>query len=209
VPRRLIDIALDELRGLVGSLASIASESLSKARTCLKECSKSTISTIHALTRDAYKLRAEVLDLATEIIARFQPVAADLRHLQALVSASYDFYRITRYSFEIARTVEILECTGCEMELACKTWETVENMMKLAREAILEMVEEKAREVMKLDAEVDEAYVTGLYRLKNSDINRCMVAEALILRHLERIADHLTYIASETVYAVRGLREYV
>ncbi len=209
MPRRLIDIALDELRGLVGSLASIASESLSKARTCLKECSKSTISTIHALTRDAYKLRAEVLDLATEIIARFQPVAADLRHLQALVSASYDFYRITRYSFEIARTVEILECTGCEMELACKTWETVENMMKLAREAILEMVEEKAREVMKLDAEVDEAYVTGLYRLKNSDINRCMVAEALILRHLERIADHLTYIASETVYAVRGLREYV
>ena len=209
MPRRLIDIALDELRGIVGSLASIASESLSKARTCLKECSKSTISTIHALTRDAYKLRAEVLDLATEIIARFQPVAADLRHLQALVSASYDFYRITRYSFEIARTVEILECTGCEMELACKTWETVENMMKLAREAILEMVEEKAREVMKLDAEVDEAYVTGLYRLKNSDINRCMVAEALILRHLERIADHLTYIASETVYAVRGLREYV
>ncbi len=209
MPRRLIDIALDELRGLVGSLASIASESLSRARTCLKECSKATIGSIHTLTRDAYKLRAEVLDLATEIIARFQPVAADLRHLQALVSASYDFYRITRYSFEIARTVEILECSNCELRLACETWGIVDEMMKLAREAILEMCEDKAREVMKLDAKVDEAYVAGLYNLKRETLDRCTVAEALILRHLERIADHLTYIASETVYAVRGLREYV
>lgn len=210
MPKRLIDLALDELKSLVGSLASVAAESLSAARKCLDACRQSDLEAMRRYARDAYRLRIEILDLATEVIARFQPVAADLRLLQALMSAGYDFYRITRYSFEIARTLLTLECSGCEMRLACETWERVSEMMSLARKAILELDEEAARKVMEHDASVDEAYVAGLSRIRESEcIDRCRVAEAFVLRHLERIADHLTYVASETVYAVKGVREFV
>ncbi len=207
--KRLIDIAFDELKSLIGSMASIASESLSYARRCLNQCNDTDLEKLRRYSRDAYRLRIEVLDLATEMIARFQPVAADLRLLQALVSASYDFYRITRYAFEIARTMLTIKCYECRMELACETWKQVQEMMELARKAILELDEDAARRVLELDAGVDEAYIAGLSRLHGECIERCLVAEALIVRHLERIADHLTYIASETVYAVKGVREFV
>ncbi|AEM39174.1 phosphate uptake regulator, PhoU [Pyrolobus fumarii 1A] len=209
MPKRLIDLALEELKGLIGSLASVADESLRYARNCIRQCSEGDLEKLRGFSRDAFRLKTEVHDLATEVIARFQPVAADLRLLQALVNASYDFYRVTRYTFEIARTVRILECNGCEMGLACETWDQILEMMSLARKAILELDEKAARKVMQLDAGIDEAYIAGLTRLKSDTIDRCTAAEALILRHLERIADHLTYIASETVYAVKGLREYV
>jgi phosphate transport system protein len=208
--KRLIDIAFDELRSMVGSLASIAAEAVREARKCLESCAPTDLESMRRYARDAYRLRIEILDLATEINARFQPVAADLRLLQALMSASYDFYRITRYALEIARTLLTIECTGCEMKLACEAWGHVEEMMGLARKAILELDEEAAKKIMKLDASVDEAYVAGLSRMKGREyIPRCDVAEAMVLRHLERIADHLTYIASETVYAVKGVREFV
>ena len=208
--KRLIDLAFDELRGMLGSLASVASDALSHARKCLEECSSRDLEVLRGHARSAYKLRIDILDFATEMLARFQPVAADLRLLQALMSASYDFYRITRYAYEIVRTLLTIECRGCEMSLACEAWSNVEEMMSLARKAILELDEEAALKVMKLDAAVDEAYTAGLARMKDREcIDRCLVAEAMVLRHLERIADHLTYVASETVYAVKGVREFV
>ena len=54
-------------------------------------------------------LQEEVADLAIELIARYQPVAGDLRFIRSCMEISYGFSRLGRYSYDI---VEVLETMG-------------------------------------------------------------------------------------------------
>ena len=54
-------------------------------------------------------LQMEVTDFATELIARYQPVARDLRFIQSFMDAAYGFSRFGRYAYDIA---EVLETIG-------------------------------------------------------------------------------------------------
>jgi len=51
----------------------------------------------------------EVADLAVELIARYQPVAGDLRFIRSCMEISYGFSRFGRYSYDI---VDVLETMG-------------------------------------------------------------------------------------------------
>ena len=54
-------------------------------------------------------LQDEVSDLAIELIARYQPVATDLRFIKSCMEISYGFSRFGRYAYDI---VEVLETIG-------------------------------------------------------------------------------------------------
>src|SRR5206468_6716519 len=54
-------------------------------------------------------LQIEVTDFATELIARYQPVAKDLRMIQSYMDAAYGFSRFGRYAYDIA---EVLQTIG-------------------------------------------------------------------------------------------------
>jgi len=51
-------------------------------------------------------LEDEVGDIATEIVARYQPVAKDLRFIRASIEIAYIFWRSGRYSYDIVNTIE-------------------------------------------------------------------------------------------------------
>src|SRR5215467_240418 len=53
-------------------------------------------------------LREEVSDLAVELIARYQPVASDLRMIRSCMEISYGFSRFGRYSYDIADLLETM-----------------------------------------------------------------------------------------------------
>ena len=46
-------------------------------------------------------LQDEVGDLAIELIARYQPVATDLRFIRSCMEISYGFSRFGRYAYDI------------------------------------------------------------------------------------------------------------
>src|ERR1044071_9425072 len=54
-------------------------------------------------------LQEEVSDLAIELIARYQPVASDLRFIKSCMEISYGFSRFGRYSYDI---VDVLGTMG-------------------------------------------------------------------------------------------------
>jgi phosphate transport system protein len=56
-------------------------------------------------------LQEEVSDVAVELIARYQPVATDLRMMRSCMEISYGFSRFGRYSYDIADLLETMGFT--------------------------------------------------------------------------------------------------
>ena len=63
-----------------------------------------------------------------------------------------------------------------------------------------------AKNIPELDDYVDEKYrshMQSILRNPNQDL-KCAVSTTLILRYLERIADHSAYVGESVVYIVTG-----
>ena len=76
-------------------------------------------------------LQDETADLAIELIARYQPVATDLRFIRSCMEIAYGFSRFGRYAYDI---VEVLETIGPIPD--CDKTAVLE-MAKIVREMIL------------------------------------------------------------------------
>ena len=82
-------------------------------------------------------LQDEVGDLAIELIARYQPVATDLRFIRSCMEIAYGFSRFGRYAYDI---VDVLETMGsianCDksavLEMSC----TVREMIRISVQAL-------------------------------------------------------------------------
>ena len=80
-------------------------------------------------------------------------------------------------------------------------------MMHIIREAILSFAELDIRRAHKIreDEEfLDKIYKARLPLLIKSDNTKCALAEALLLRYLERIADHAVFMSEAVNYIVTG-----
>ncbi|KSW10739.1 hypothetical protein CF15_08125 [Pyrodictium occultum] len=204
---RPIELALSEIGELLDRLFDTALASLDTAMK-LVSGEESDAGKVESYSREAARLRQEVIEKTVEALARFQPVASDLRRLTAYMEASYDLFRVSRYALEIARLYGRLprNCQEVAHE-APGLRGKVEEMLSTAYVALQAEDPEKARSVILLDEEVDRAYVEALDRLAASEqLPRCEVARVLLLRHLERIADHAVYIASAAHYVATGER---
>ena len=77
-------------------------------------------------------MRTSEADLAIELIARYQPVATDLRFIRSCMEIAFGFSRYGRYSFDI---VEVLETIGpvteCEKGAVLMMANTVREMILL------------------------------------------------------------------------------
>jgi len=158
--------------------------------------------------REAERLRTGIVDKAVEYLARFQPMARELRRITAYMEASYDLFRVARYALEAAR-LEARVPGGCDEALAGlrSVAETAREMLEESYRALRREDPDRAKRVLDLDERVDRAYLRGLDELVIREaLGRCEVARLLILRHLERVADHAVYIASSAYYVARGRR---
>ena len=144
----------------------------------------------------------------SEVIARFQPMATDLRTLISLMEISYGLVRLGRYSRNIAQALKTLEgSTKCDIGVVLRPAEVTEEMVKLALKAVETKDTALADEVIRMDDEVDGAYESYLREKVLSGEEKdviCAVATTLILRYLERMADHAVQIAEEAKFMAGG-----
>jgi phosphate transport system protein len=159
-------------------------------------------------------LQLEVADYATELIARFQPVARDLRFIHSCLDISYGFSRFGRYAYDIANLMETIGPNeDCDKSSVIEMGGTVKNMINLSVKALKELDKDASERLYMMDDSVDALYRTYLRRVltqpdgqyKTSEI-RCYVSTLLILRYLERISDHACYIGDCIHYVVTADR---
>ena len=204
---RLLDIGLNELVSMTKRMSDAAEEAISIAVNAYLE-GKNVRDDVYEKSMKLKELKDDVKDLALELIMRYHPVAIDLRTIESMLDASYGFSRFSRYALDIADlTNKLGNLTECDHTKIRHALSIVQWMVSKSIEAFETKNVELAKEVIKKDDEIDEIYNESLTNAaqmgKVKDI-RCVIADILVIRYLERIGDHACQIASAVGYVVEG-----
>ena len=158
---------------------------------------------------DLLELRID--DEALRYMNLRNPIATDLRLVIAGMKASHDLERIGDECTNIARqTIELdSEINSSIQRRIAHMADLARSMVKDAVECLVEVDVGKAREIISRDREVDsiKKEVSMLLRSaaeeKKLSVNNA-VAQILIAKSVERVADHATNIAEEAVFLVEA-----
>ena len=203
-----MDMGLNRLQNAVVDMAALAQQSVMKA---IEAYAKGERITQEALNRahELSNLANEVEELAVELLARYQPVATDLRFVKSCLEIAYGFSRFGRYAYDIAQVLETYgDLTECDKSVVENLSAHVTNMINTSIQSFKARDEKLARSLRQDDDEVDKVYLDFNKQLaKGKQIPlRCAVASLLVLRYLERIADHACYIGDSVIYITTGTK---
>lgn len=201
-----MDVALEKLTNILLEMAALSEKSVIVSIESYESGRKMT-DEIKGWSNDLRGLQEEVSELAFEVIARYQPVATDLRFIEACLEISYGFSRFGRYAYDISEVMEEFgDLSGCDRLLVNITAKTTEEMIRMSIDAFANKDVELAKNIAKLDDFVDEKYRYHIRSvIEGTVLNvKCAMSTTLILRYLERIADHSSYIGDSVVYIVTG-----
>jgi phosphate transport system protein len=199
-----MDMGLSRLQNAIVEMASLAQESVMKA---IQAYTKGERITQEALKRanELSTLAAEVDELAVELLARYQPVATDLRFIKSCLEIAYGFSRFGRYAWDIAQVLDIYgDLSDCDKSLVQDLSVKVSKMIETSIESFKTKDTKLARSLRLEDDQVDKIYMDynkqlAAGRSKPTSI-KCALTSLLVLRYLERIADHACYIADSVIY---------
>jgi len=209
---RLLDLGIDRIRNIIMDMARLSEQSVF---TSIDSYDKGTNvkKQIFEWSEKLRVLQDETADLAIELIARYQPVATDLRFIRSCMEIAYGFSRFGRYAYNI---VEVLETIGqindCDKTAVLGMASTVREMILLSVEALQLRDKNASAKLYEMDDTVDALYrkylrevITPQDDQGKKDMNpRCYISALLILRYLERISDHACYISDSIHYIMTG-----
>lgn len=208
---RLIDSGLQRLSDQITRMAKMSEEAVSLSLDSYMK-GLNVHDKIQALSENLVFLSGVIEDQAIELIARYQPVASDLRVLKSYMKIGYDLSRCGRYAWDIAFIQDRLEMKNTEYMLPNVPLEdmvnTVLDMIGVCMQALQKRDAELAERLKAQEDRVDTTYVRILDQIlrTNTVPVRHIVGNLLFIRHLERIADHVAYIGESVVYMVTGER---
>jgi len=206
---RLLDKGLEQLTSLVYKMGEVAEKVLSLSLNGYTKAKDTTEST-RELSQILVAMTQEVEDKAFSLIAKYQPVATDLRIINSYMKIAYDFERCGRYSWDIAYISKTMgglkECSIWIPDYIAGMSEKVLKMVGISVSALKRLDTNLAKSISQTEQEVDKLYFQYLTKLveEAKTTNICTVSSVLVIRYLERIADHATYISEAVVYIATG-----
>lgn len=206
---RLMDLGLAQLNAMLLEMASLSQSAVTASIEAYSHGGKG--GEVRKMAERLQTLHRQVSDLAMEVIARYQPVATDLRFIKACLEISYGFFRYGRYALDIVEVLEMFGDLGkCDRSAVVDTAKLTQDMIRMSADAFARRDVTLARKIPQMDDAVDENYRKNLLKVMSSKSNlKCSLSGTLILRYLERIADHATYIGESVDYIVTGVEPTV
>ncbi|MDE1728829.1 phosphate signaling complex PhoU family protein [Candidatus Nitrosotalea okcheonensis] len=164
---------------------------------------------VHDFSNQMMDLYDKVGELTFEIILRYQPVASDFRLVRSSLEISYGFTRLGRYAYDITLVRDTFgDLSDCKNEAVYTLSGEIKQMVRLAVECFATLDLEKAKELRTDEDLVDKYYNKHLPMLITLNNVKCALADALVLRYMERMADHAAFVGDSVGYIVTGARTY-
>jgi phosphate transport system protein len=206
---RLLDKGLEQLTALVFKMGEASEKALTIAIGGFLR-GKDTSTDVRELSEILVSMTVEVEEKAFVLIAKYQPVASDLRIINSHMKIAYDFERYGRYAWDISyiykRLGGLKNCQEWIPQFIEDMSDKVFKMVRISINSLKTQNTELAKTISKTEQEIDEMYFQYLDKLMKEAhaTSQCTIASVLVVRYLERIADHATYIAEAVVYIATG-----
>jgi phosphate transport system protein len=204
---RLLDSGLEQLTTILLKMGDIAEKTVTTAIAGFMSGTDESAD-VRELSDMLTTMTVSVEDKAFELIVKYQPVASDLRIINSYMKIAYDFERYGRYSWDIVLTQEKFASPdrgAYAWDMIEKMAEKVTSMVHTSVEALRNNDEKTAKSLADTENEVDSLYSTYLDKLSNAPpATKCIICNVLVVRYLERIADHATYVGEDIYYIATG-----
>ena len=164
---------------------------------------------VKQISNQMMDLYDKIGDLTFEMILRYQPVASDFRLIRSSLEISYGFTRLGRYSYDITLVRDVFgDLSECKNVIIYSLAGEIKQMVQLAVECFATLDLQKASQLRTDEELVDKFYNKHLPQLIMLNNVKCALADALVLRYMERMADHAAFVGDSVNYIVNGTRTY-
>src|SRR6266446_5913221 len=132
---RLMDMGLEKLRNMVLDMAELSQNTVSTSIDAYVQ-GRDLRSRIFGWSEQLRMLQDEVSELAVELIARYQPVASDLRFIKSCMEIAYGFSRFGRYAHDIADVLGIFgDLSACDKSMVHQAGDQAKSMINMSIKA--------------------------------------------------------------------------
>lgn len=159
------------------------------------------------------RLEQELESDCIRFIIQQQPVAKDLRNVSSLLKMITDIERISDQACDISHLTKTTNANYAPKPgNIIKMAHLSKKMLEQAITAVISRDLELAKNIIELDEQVDNLYITVkndiINHIKNNHCDEDKVIDILIVaKYLERIADHSTNISEWIIFYLTGHHE--
>jgi len=209
---RHVDQELKELNKDILKIGALAEEAIYKSVEALKNRDKEMARNVINNDTNIDKLELAVDEKCIDLMARYQPMARDLRFITTGMKINSELERIADIAVDIAqRTLEIADKPLLKPLVDIpKLTAVAQSMVKMSIDAFVQGDITLAKKVLSSDSEADklrneiQKELIEDYMVKDGTTAPRAVQLLLIARFLERICDHTTNIAEDVIYMVQA-----
>lgn len=208
---RHFDEQLQALKLQLMKMSALAESMIGDAVKALVERDESVFPVIMQRERQVNRLQIEIDEMCLTLIALHQPAAGDLRFIMGAAKTNADLERLADQAVNISdKAEELIKQPPLRPFVIIPEMATIaRGMVRDSLHAFVNRDVDKARDVLARDDQLDDrkARITvelSEYMARESSTVSRALALILISRNLERIGDHATNIAENTIFVVEG-----
>ena len=206
-----IERQIGQLKERILRVGTLVEEAISKSITALINRDGNLAQRVMMSDEEIDRMEVEVEEECLKILALYQPVAADLRFVVAVLKINNDLERMGDLAKNIAKRVaQLTSGKPYELPPEIRTMAMkAQEMVKQCLDAVVNADPALARQVR----EEDDAVDVGRQKIRRrvlqgikedpEDVENLLRINS-VSKHIERIADMATNIAEDVVYMVEG-----
>jgi phosphate transport system protein len=202
---------IDGLKQKILFVGTLVEEAIAKAISALINRDRNLANTVIEADTEIDRMEVDVEEEVLKILALYQPVAADLRFVVAVLKINNDLERMGDLARNIAKRVVFLaNCERFDLPVDFRGMATrAQSMVKESLDALVNSDTLLAQKVRESDDDVDARRRTIEKEIEQQIASHpertdCLMRLSSVARHLERIADMATNIAEDVIYMVEG-----
>ncbi|MBE0488515.1 MAG: phosphate signaling complex protein PhoU [Halomonas sp.] len=204
---------LEELKTHLMAMGGLVEKQIQEAVAALLEGDSELARRVVENDRAVNDMQIKIDEECTQVLARRQPAASDLRLVLAVIRAASDLERIGDEASKIARNAgDLIEGDNGNRGFV-EVRMLSEHVRRMVRDALTSFARfdtELALQLVHEDEVVDEEYRSAMrslmtFMMEDARSISPILSLMWILRALERIGDHANNLAEYVVYLVKGL----
>lgn len=204
---------LEDIRNKVLTMGGLVEQQVTNGLTALLEADNDLAAQVSERDFEVNKLEVEIDEECTQVLARRQPAASDLRLIVTVIKIITDLERIGDEAEKLGRfsrdLTKISKDTPSYRKELRHLGELVKSMLRDSLDAFARLDVEAALRIAQRDEDVNREYETLERLLSTHLVEDPRQASKLFkvtwcARALERVGDHSVNICEYVVYLVKG-----